>query len=74
MSVVNELLLFLGQYSFSYHGFYGFKTFSHERNIMEQKGFDMVQFFHPPYRIVDGSLRSKIQKFAEKALRFFKSM
>lgn len=58
----------------NYHGFYGFKTFSHERNIMEQKGFDMVQFFHPPYGIVDGSLRSKIQKFAEKALRFFKSM
>ena len=58
----------------NYHGFYGFKTFSHERNIMEQKGFDMVQFFHPPYGIVEGSLRSKIQKFAEKALRFYKSM
>ena len=58
----------------NYHGFYGFKTFSHERNIMEQKGFDVVQFFHPPYGIVNRDLRSKIQNIAEKALRFFKSM
>jgi aldehyde dehydrogenase (NAD+) len=41
---------------------------------MEQKGFDAVTFFHPPYGIVPGSLRSKIQNFAEKALRFLKSM
>ena len=58
----------------NYHGFFGFKTFSHERNIMEQKGFDAVTFFHPPYGIVPGSLRSKIQNIAEKALRFLKSM
>ncbi|MBR6450461.1 MAG: aldehyde dehydrogenase family protein [Fibrobacter sp.] len=58
----------------SYHGFYGFKTFSHERNVMTQKSFDAVKIFHPPYGIVAGSLRSKIQNFAEKALRFLKSM
>ena len=58
----------------NYHGFYGFKTFSHERNIMVQKGFDAVTFFHPPYGIVPGNLHSKIQSFAEKALRFLKSM
>ena len=61
----------------NYHGFYGFKTFSHERNIMAQKGFDVVQFFHPPYHKQGDkhpSLHSKIQSFAEKALRFLKSM
>ena len=57
----------------NYHGFYGFKTFSHERNIMVQKCFDVVTFFHPPYGIVPGSLRSKIQNIAEKALRILKS-
>ena len=58
----------------NYHGLYGFKTFSHERNVMTQKGFDAVKIFHPPYGIVAESLRSKIQNFAEKALRFLKSM
>ena len=58
----------------NYHGFYGFKTFSHERNIMHQKFFDVVQFFHPPYGKNLGNLHSKIQGFAEKALRFIKSM
>lgn len=58
----------------NYHGFYGFKAFSHERNIMQQKSFDAVTFFHPPYGIISNSLRSKIQNFAEKALRFIKSM
>ncbi len=58
----------------NYHGFYGFKTFSHERNIMQQKYFDVVTFFHPPYGIIPGNWHCKIQKFAEKALRFLKSM
>ena len=58
----------------NYHGFYGFKTFRHERNIMQQKGFDAVTFFHPPYGKHFGSLHSKIQGLAEKALRFIKSM
>jgi aldehyde dehydrogenase (NAD+) len=58
----------------NYHGFYGFKAFSHERNIMEQKGFDVVTFFHPPYGIIPGSMRSKIQNIAEKVLRRLKAM
>ena len=58
----------------NYHGFYGFKAFSHERNIMQQKSFDVVQFFHPPYGKNLGNLHSKIQGLAEKALRFIKSM
>ncbi|SIO07087.1 aldehyde dehydrogenase family protein [Fibrobacter sp. UWB11] len=58
----------------NYHGFYGFKTFSHERNIMRQKGLDVVTFFHPPYGKNLGDLHSKIQGLAEKALRFIKSM
>ena len=58
----------------NYHGFYGYKTFSHERNIMEQKGFDVVQFFHPPYGIISGDLRSKIQSIAEKILRKLKGI
>ena len=58
----------------NYHGFYGFKTFSHERNIMHQKCFDVVTFFHPPYGIEPSNLHSKIQNFAGKALRFIKSM
>jgi aldehyde dehydrogenase (NAD+) len=58
----------------NYHGFYGFKTFSHERNIMQQKCFDVVTFFHPPYGKHFGSLHSKIQGLAEKALRYIKSM
>ena len=58
----------------NYHGFYGFKTFSHERNIMVQKGIDVVTFFHPPYGIIPGNMRSKIQNIAEKALRRLKAM
>ena len=58
----------------NYHGFYGFKAFSHERNIMEQKGFDVVTFFHPPYGITPGNMRSKIQNIAEKVLRRLKAM
>lgn len=58
----------------NYHGFYGFKTFSHERNIMVQKGFDVVQFFHQPYHKQQGphSLHEIIQSIAEKALRLIK--
>jgi len=58
----------------NYHGFYGFKTFSHERNIMQQKLFDVVTFFHPPYKRTTSNLHSRIQNFAEKALRFIKSI
>ena len=52
----------------NYHGFYGFKTFSHERNIMEQHSFNAVKYFYPPYGV------SKIQDFIKAVLSFIKKM
>lgn len=52
----------------NYHGFYGFKTFSHERNIMEQRTFNTVKFFFPPYGV------SKLQDFIKDVLSFIKKM
>lgn len=52
----------------NYHGFYGFKTFSHERNIMQQHSFNAVKFFYPPYGV------SKIQDFIKTVLSFVKRM
>lgn len=33
----------------NYHGFYGFKTFSHERAVLRQGRIDILRFFYPPY-------------------------
>lgn len=33
----------------NYHGFYGFKTFAHERAIVKQGLFNGFKFFYPPY-------------------------
>jgi aldehyde dehydrogenase (NAD+) len=33
----------------SYHGFFGFKTFSHERAILRQRGPNLTRFLYPPY-------------------------
>jgi aldehyde dehydrogenase (NAD+) len=53
----------------NYHGIYGFKTFSHERNVMHQGVFDPMQFFYPPYhKASDKGLRAKIQRIARKIL------
>ena len=53
----------------NYHGIYGFKTFSHERNIMEQGAFDTMNVFYPPYHKADDmSFRAKIQRIAKKFL------
>ncbi len=53
----------------NYHGFYGFKTFSHERNYMYQGAFDPMQFFYPPYhKEGDKGFRAKIQRIARKIL------
>lgn len=52
----------------SYHGFYGFKAFSHERNVMHQHSFDIIKYFHPPYR------QNKVQDFLKKFLDIFKKM
>ena len=53
----------------NYHGFYGFKTFSHERNIMEQGAFDAMNYLYPPYhQKSDKGLRAKIQRFLKAML------
>ena len=53
----------------NYHGFYGFKTFSHERNIMEQGAFDAMNFLYPPYhKGNEKSLRARIQNLVKKIL------
>lgn len=33
----------------NYHGFFGFKTFSHERNWMKMGPVKVTSFFYPPY-------------------------
>jgi aldehyde dehydrogenase (NAD+) len=33
----------------NYHGFFGFRTFSHERAVLRQGGIDVVRLFYPPY-------------------------
>ncbi|MGE0871023.1 MAG: aldehyde dehydrogenase family protein [Kofleriaceae bacterium] len=33
----------------NYHGFYGFKTFSHERAVLRQGRFAMIKMIFPPY-------------------------
>ena len=55
----------------NYHGFYGFKTFSHERNIMEQGSIDAMDVFYPPYhKESDKGMRAIIQRLAKKFLGF----
>lgn len=53
----------------NYHGIYGFKTFSHERNVMFQGAFDPLSFLYPPYhKARDKGWRAKIQRLAKKIL------
>ena len=33
----------------NYHGFFGFRTFSHERAVLHQGRIDSLRFFYPPY-------------------------
>jgi aldehyde dehydrogenase (NAD+) len=33
----------------NYHGFYGFRTCSHERAVLNQGRIDISKFFYPPY-------------------------
>jgi aldehyde dehydrogenase (NAD+) len=33
----------------SYHGWYGFRTFAHERSIMRQGRFGLIHTLYPPY-------------------------
>ncbi|WP_295097838.1 aldehyde dehydrogenase family protein [uncultured Fibrobacter sp.] len=53
----------------NYHGIYGFKTFSHERNVMHQGAFDPLSCLYPPYyKAGDKGWRAKIQRIAKKIL------
>ena len=53
----------------NYHGIYGFKTFSHERNVMRQSALDTMTFLYPPYhKENEKSWRALVQKFAKKIL------
>ena len=53
----------------NYHGIYGFKTFSHERNVMRQSALDTMQFLYPPYhKENEKSWRAHAQKIAKKIL------
>ena len=53
----------------NYHGIYGFKTFSHERNVMRQSALDTMTFLYPPYhKDNEKSLRARIQRIARKFL------
>lgn len=53
----------------NYHGIYGFKTFSHERNVMRQGALDTMTFLYPPYhKDNEKSLRARIQRIARKFL------
>ena len=45
----------------SYHGFFGFKTFSHERNYLKQSALNIIAFFYPPYG-------KKLQAFLQDAM------
>ena len=46
----------------SYHGFQGFRTFSHERNVMVQGPWSPVSAFYPPYgRGLQGRLRALVE-------------
>jgi aldehyde dehydrogenase (NAD+) len=38
-----------GSGQWSYHGYFGFKAFSHERAVMRQGIFDALKFLQPPY-------------------------
>ena len=54
----------------NYHGIYGFKTFSHERNVMRQSALDTMTFLYPPYhKDNEKSLRARIQRIAEYFLK-----
>jgi aldehyde dehydrogenase (NAD+) len=47
----------------NYHGHYGFRTFSHERNILRQGPLNLASFFYPPYR---GAVQKFMRGFLER--------
>jgi aldehyde dehydrogenase (NAD+) len=53
----------------NYHGFYGFKTFSHERNYMRQGPANLTSRFYPPY---GGKAQTRMKGMLETLLRMKK--
>lgn len=47
----------------NYHGHYGFRTFSHERNILRQGPLNLASFFFPPYR---GAFQARMRSLLER--------
>jgi aldehyde dehydrogenase (NAD+) len=54
----------------NYHGFFGFKTFSHERNYMRQGRLNLTKSFYPPY---GGKAQARMRGMLESLLRMKKS-
>jgi aldehyde dehydrogenase (NAD+) len=53
----------------NYHGFYGFRAFSHERNYMLQGPIDLTASFYPPY---GGSAQERVRGLLEGMKRMRK--
>lgn len=48
----------------SAHGFYGFKTFSHERGVMKQRKINSIQYLYPPYN-------NQVKKMLNYTIKYF---
>ncbi len=72
---INHLIVHLANHSLpfggvgnsgmgNYHGYFGFKTFSHERAVLRQtKIFDSVKLFYPPYN-------NRVKKLIQLAIKY----
>lgn len=49
----------------SYHGEFGFKTFSHERSLLKQGRFDLSACYFPPYSTFPSKLAFKLLDWLE---------
>lgn len=74
-TVVNDVFLHYGNLNLpfggvgwsgqgSYHGWHGFRAFSHERAVIEDRGLAISRLFHPPYG-------KRAQRIIELIGRFF---
>jgi len=74
-TVINDVFLHYGNLNLpfggvgwsgqgSYHGWHGFRAFSHERAVIEDRGLAISRLFHPPYG-------KRAQRVIELIGRFF---
>jgi len=49
----------------SYHGYFGFKTFSHERAVLKQSRFTLTHLYFPPYTTFRSKIAFKLLRFLE---------